>query len=344
MGALNEPMSAVKRAVNRSPVLYRCLYSLATLNLDYTKQLLNRSKYPSKYGGMWTDRSDFETLVRRKSNSGELGPEMEASVRRWREDGFVVLNGAIDPAMIDTYLDELEALKRESPSSLWVTSVHFQKPQRYDPDLIKIHDSVRIVDDYFFSSASRALLFHPAIITFLKVVFESQPLLTQSLSFKYGSEQAVHQDTAFVRMNSPFKLAAAWIALEDVEPGCGELVYYPGSHRWPDFLFSDRFKHYNKIRDGADVLDAWYRWIHEEAARRGTDLMSFRARKGDVLLWHAGLAHGGAPISEPSASRLSLVGHYCPRGVRPLYHLYKFSHRKLYRDRDRLYCSSYYRG
>jgi len=72
-------------------------------------------------------------------------------------------------------------------------------------------------------------------------------------------------------------------------------------------------------------------------------MMSFRAKKGDVLLWHAGLAHGGAPISEPTASRLSLVGHYCPRGVRPLYHLYKFSHRKLYRARDHHYCSLYYR-
>ena len=29
------------------------------------------------------------------------------------------------------------------------------------------------------------------------------------------------------------------VALEDVSPGSGELIYYPGSHKLDDFLFGD---------------------------------------------------------------------------------------------------------
>jgi len=339
-------LATIKRLIKPlvfHPLVYRCLYSLATFNLDYTKQLFHRKMYPSKFGGMWTDRSDFESRLSEKLSYRAIKPDADILLRQWREDGFVVLQKAIDSTLIDDYLNELGTLKREKPSKLRVTSAHFPGARLYDPDLMKVHDSVRIVDDYFLSSASRALLFHPSIVAFLETIFESKPLLTQSLSFTYGSEQAVHQDTAFVVMNSPLKMAAVWIALENVEPGCGELVYFPGSHRWPDFLFSDCFKHYNKLRDGADELDRWYRWIYEEAARQGTELVSFRAKKGDVFLWHAGLAHGGAPILRPSSTRLSLVGHYCPRTVAPIYHLYKFPHRKIYQLDDQQYCSSHYR-
>ena len=33
------------------------------------------------------------------------------------------------------------------------------------------------------------------------------------------------------------ELIASWIALEDVQPGSGELMYVPGSHRFEVFIF-----------------------------------------------------------------------------------------------------------
>lgn len=177
---------------------------------------------------------------------------------------------------------------------------------------------------------------------FLALVFERPPILTQSLSFTHGSQQAIHQDTVFVRMNSPFKLAAIWVALEDVHTGTGELVYYPGSHLWEGFLFSGRFKHWDKERDGHEQLDQWHEWLTQEAQRREVQPIAFLPRKGDVFVWHGGLAHGGSPVTQPGATRRSLVGHYCPQGVRPLYHYYKPSQRRLYRSGAYHYCSSYY--
>ena len=138
----------------------------------------------------------------------------------------------------------------------------------------------RLVDDYFFCKSARTLLFNPKIVRFMELVFKAKPILTQSLRFNYGSQQAIHQDTAFVRMNSPMKLAAVWIALEDIQPGTGELQYFPGSHRWEGFLFSGRFKHYDETRDGREQLDAWHQWIQDEAKVRNVKAEAFLCQKG----------------------------------------------------------------
>ena len=70
------------------------------------------------------------------------------------------------------------------------------------------------------------------------MIFDDSPLLFQSLSFEKGSQQGMHQDTAYIVVDSPLELAASWIALQDVEPGSGELMYYEGSHRLPEYLSS----------------------------------------------------------------------------------------------------------
>ena len=66
----------------------------------------------------------------------------------------------------------------------------------------------------------------------------------------------MHRDTAYVVVDPPLALAACWIALEDVRPGSGELMYYDGSHRMDDHLFSGRYKCWHPDRDGVDQHEA----------------------------------------------------------------------------------------
>jgi hypothetical protein len=44
----------------------------------------------------------------------------------------------------------------------------------------------------------------------------------------------------------------------------------------------------------------------------------FAARRGDVLVWHADLAHGGNPVSR-DITRKSVVTHCCPRHAAPVF-------------------------
>ena len=332
-----------KRLIHRRPALYGAAYSLATANLDFLRLRLQADQYPSPFGGLWTDRRDFPQRLEAGRARGEISDAQATQLLRWRSQGFLTLRAAIDEPRIDRYQAELDRLKSACPSPLSVTSISLPEPVPYSRQVEAENYSVRTVDDYYFSEPARRILMRPPITDFLELVFEKPPVLTQSLHFEYGSQQAVHQDTAFVRMNSPMRLVGVWIALEDVQPGSGELVYYPGSHHWPDYLFSGRFKHYDQERDGADQLEHWYRWLDEEGERRGSSRQSFLPRKGDILFWHAGLAHGGAAITRPGTTRRSLVGHYCPEGVRPLYHYYKPGQRKRRNWENYSYYSAYYR-
>lgn len=340
---LRTAIYALKRLLHRHTGLYQVLYNLATFNLNYARQRCEASKYPSRFGGMWTDRDDFGKVLAARQRLGEVAPEVEATLTQWRDQGFITLPCCISREMVDNYLADIEGLKSRDQSPLLITTSDLNHPIAYTPQVEANHHSVRTVDDYFFSAASREILMFPPILDFLETVFERRPLLTQSLSFMHGSEQALHQDTAFVRMNAPMKLAAIWVALEDVIAGSGELRYYPGSHRWEGFLFSGKFKHWDEERDGQEQLDQWHQWIEREARERGCEAVSFLPRKGDVFIWHGALAHGGASITLAGSTRCSLVGHYCPEGVRPLYHYYKPGQRTLYNWRGYHYCSSYYR-
>ena len=47
------------------------------------------------------------------------------------------------------------------------------------------------------------------------------------------------------------------------------------------------------------------------------------AKKGDALIWHADLMHGGAMIEDPASTRMSFIAHFMPLGVMPTF--YDFS-------------------
>ncbi len=61
--------------------------------------------------------------------------------------------------------------------------------------------------------------------------------------------------------------------------------------------------------------------LHKRSAERGLARRRFLAKKGDVLLWSADLAHGGSTYTDKGITRKSLVTHYCPVSCRPIYGL-----------------------
>jgi phytanoyl-CoA hydroxylase len=203
---------------------------------------------------------------------------------------------------------------------------------------------MRAVDCYVHLEAARELPFSDAISRFLTIIFENSPLLFQSLSFERGSQQGMHQDSAFVVVDSPLELAASWIALQGVEAGSGELMYYEGSHRLPEYLFSGEFKHFNPERDSREQEQEWSRLIHENAHKLGMPQRTFLPRKVDALVWHADLAHGGSSVADESLTitRKSLVGHYCPQRRNPHYFGYLPDRRTTLPWGECRYSSQYY--
>lgn len=273
-------------------------------------------RFRSRFGGFWTDLVDSEARIAGKLDLGLLDAPGAAALRHWSEKGYVTFPGAVPPQAIDLLNAELERLWEDGHPELRIES--FGEGVRTFAPLEPRYRSVphKVLDLHGYSAAAREVVFNPAVQAFLELLFERPPLAFQSLLFTYGTEQDLHQDTAYVVLRSPMEFVGCWIALEDVEPGSGELQYYEGSHRIPEFLWFDRAraKPYD-LEDDSEFL----RWVREEPARRGLPLVRFTPRKGDALLWHADLVHGGSKVEAEGTTRKSFVTHLCPRDVDPEY-------------------------
>jgi ectoine hydroxylase-related dioxygenase (phytanoyl-CoA dioxygenase family) len=104
-------------------------------------------------------------------------------------------------------------------------------------------------------------------------------------------------------------MCGVWIALEDVEPGCGPLTYYPGSHKLP--VLTMRGAGVNRSDPKPDDYERYY----QKAAADRLEVGGFAQeeallRKGQALVWAANLSHGGAAITRPESTRRSLVVHF----------------------------------
>jgi ectoine hydroxylase-related dioxygenase (phytanoyl-CoA dioxygenase family) len=271
----------------------------------------------SRFGGLWTDRRDADEELRRRSDAGAISAEDAEQLRHWIAHGYVILEQAVKPEVCRRLRGQLDTAFAQGDERLLM---HSPAATDYQPLTARTDThGVRVVDVYAFYESAREALFSEPIVKFLRGIFDDAPLLFQSLTFENGSEQRLHQDSAFVVTTSPLELAASWIALEDVRPGSGELAYIDGSHRLPEYLFGGKYKHWNAKRDGDRQHEEWHSLIHENAERLGLEEKTFLPREGDVLIWSADLAHGGSPVSDPTLTRKSLVGHYCPNRVAPIY-------------------------
>lgn len=283
---------------------------------DRTLEPPAKPEFRSKFGGLWTDLNTADAILAGKVAIGELLPAEAKLVDAWRRDGFVILPGAVDSAMIDAALVDFERAydgKPQRKMSYWdengfhIVNASREHVSKKDAKLLDLHEA---------SEAVQAIIFSEPLSRFLHILFERPALAFQSLGFYYGSQQELHQDSAFVRVSSPLEFVASWIALEDISPNSGELEYYPGSHAIPHYLFGG--KHLWVEYDDPE-LQLFSENLRTRAGQAGLSIQRFLAKKGDVLIWAAGLMHGGSLVDRPDRTRKSLVTHYCPADLQPMY-------------------------
>ncbi len=279
----------------------------------YYARLHGRPGFLSPFGGLWPDRADHEELLRDKRTHGRLGDADEALFRHWIRKGYVVLPQAVPGEWIDAMLAEVA---RDWTHGNPAVTVELCEG---DGGLRAMHPTLRdrrtkVLEYHAVSNVARNVQFAPAIRRFLEQLFERPPMAFQSLLFRYGTEQAMHQDTAYVVLRSPMEFVGCWVALEDVQPGSGELQYFEGSHHIPEYVWMGRGR--SRPPGFADDRE-FLAWVSEQSARAGCPVVRFLPKKGDALVWHADLVHGGSPRVRRELTRLSLVTHFCPVDVEP---------------------------
>jgi hypothetical protein len=273
-------------------------------------------EFHSKFGGLWIDQTDAARVQQRLRGIESL--QLRSLMASFIQGGFIVLRNAVSHGVIDAYLAEYEA----AADSGGILEVEVPREGGRQP-FTRAHASKpgsKVLDTGMLLSHGRELCFAPKLTDFLTALFAARSLAFQTLHFEVGSTQAIHQDTSYVVVDgAPLELAASWIALEDVKPGSGELIYYPGGHRMAEHAFAGgESKHWDPERHGPAEHDFHLRYLTTEALRLGLAQAHFLPRKGDALIWHADLPHGGGAITQP-VTRRSFVTHYCPLTRQPHY-------------------------
>jgi ectoine hydroxylase len=173
----------------------------------------------------------------------------------------------------------------------------------------------KIMDAWQYSTTLNEVFHEQKILNILAFIFQKQPIPFQTINFMYGSEQKPHSDFIHMSTEPMGYLSAQWIALEDIQENSGELVYYPGSHKL-NYVFSEDYATGNNaLLIGEHNYDRYEEKIESIIQQHNLQPHYFHAKKGDVLIWHANLLHGGSPINNPLLTRKSMVAHYYAKDV-----------------------------
>ena len=258
---------------------------------------------------LWLDQPDALERIGRRVASGELTAEEGRNLEQLVRDGYLVFRPAIPEATLEEVLADVERIWKEQPPFLaWAYHSRLTRFAGRDHD--KRKPSCRLADIHDFSPAAMALYLQAEIHRYISLIFESPAVATQSLFFEWGSQQALHRDPIHVQMEDPSSLLAAWIALEDIDPGSGPLTYVPGSHRLPYYQFEPGRYVHDWDKDGNDGIFAAQEWDRQHCERAGLAPVAFLPKKGEVLIWHHSLLHGGSVQTRPELTRKSFVIHF----------------------------------
>jgi hypothetical protein len=227
--------------------------------------------------------------------------------RDFESNGFAVLPGFYPVEQIDAMVDAIAQRKLARPMNVTVdlldtgerSLLGLLTPQEIATRRMKINDL------YLDMPEVRELALSERIAPILEQLLGQSPALCNSLYFEKGSQQPPHVDALYMTPKSPEHLIAIWVALEDAHVDAGQLEYYPGSHKIEQMIFSNGTRHFIP-----EEMPKWHAHMDAEVERRSLEKQTFSAKKGDVLIWHSNLLHGGGPIADPTRTRKSLVFHY----------------------------------
>tara|TARA_R110002094_G_scaffold160177_2_gene145492 strand:- start:395 stop:1264 length:870 start_codon:yes stop_codon:yes gene_type:complete len=243
-----------------------------------------------------------------------LDPEV---VRQWEEGGYAVLKQVVPHDLIDRVNRDVAVFRS--------TCGETKDEQGYGQRIGVFHSQ---------NSDSLAVALNPEVREFLRWALRDDPLLFGSLTFEVGTEQGAHQDSIHFWTEPQAAMAGVWVALEDVHPDAGPLFYYPGSHKWgidraedcwrvrPDlfertqregFWAPDNIE--ERTATAGELGNAWCQLLIDKVAARGEQPVPVMVKKGDALIWHAYLVHGGQPRRDRRLTRRSMVTHHIGRNA-----------------------------
>lgn len=243
------------------------------------------------YPGWWHSAQIELSEILNQNQIHDLGMNIlkltNQQIASFQQDGYLVLDFSLDSALLDDIIH--------------TTEPHYQKKENSD----SYFHGLRIQDAWRMLPQVRSVALEPRILAALNQLFGRKAFAFQTLNFPTGTEQKIHSDTIHFNSKPAGFMAGAWVALEDVDEQNGALLYYPGSHLLPEVTMQDigfppSASHYRDYENYMQQL------VKDKQLTPARGVL----KKGQVLLWHANLLHGGGSHPDKSRTRHSQVTHY----------------------------------
>lgn len=238
-----------------------------------------------------------------------MGQLSTAQNKFFRDTGFLVVPGFFDERELNWASGAYDRVWRELPSEVVVDSESTGRRVRIR-DLTEEERRMpfKVNDLYLRDGNLRDAVMSQRLGSILRELLEDDPVVINTLSVEFGTQQADHLDTLFMTPLTPGHLVATWMALEDVDPDAGPLRYYPESNNIEPYRFDDGGYHVVQ-----EEMPQWTEYMATAVERHGLEKTTFVAKRGDLFIWDAWLLHGGSEICVPGLSRRSLITHYFTR-------------------------------
>lgn len=202
-------------------------------------------------------------------------PELADTISSLDEHGYAILDPKFDADALDT----AESFCRDA-----------------------VKENARIQDGWMSEPAIGRLAVHQPILDILSKLYGRRALPFQTLNFEMGTQQKPHSDTFHFNSTPERFMCGVWVALEDISPDAGPLIYYPGSHKLPILKRTDL--------DGAQQYGDYEKQIQRLIAEHGLQPEYGLLKRGQALIWSANLIHGGSARKKAELTRRSQVTHY----------------------------------
>jgi hypothetical protein len=251
--------------------------------------------FPDKESQAWLDRGSSRELVGGQPAFQLFDPDIQTGLMEWSEKGMLLWKHFMEEGTVEAVNREIQRLIERKK----LRATH-------DHKLLSAHRHSLLIE---------AIEREERLTSLLGFILGKKVIPFQTINFLRGSEQKAHSDSIHMTTYPLGYLIAVWIALEDVNEANGPLFYYPGSQKMPYLLNSDFNEGATKFRLGKHDYRDYESALRERVEREGYEKKFFLANKGDLLVWHANLVHGGSPVLDPSLTRKSMVIHYFAEDV-----------------------------
>jgi hypothetical protein len=242
----------------------------------------------------WLDQSDAEQRVRTARSQDRIDDGQADRCFDYLRTGYCIVRGLVP--------ERLTAAAATAPAMALEGKLH----------LPRVELLTLLQDCWRTHAGVRDLLVYEPVLAWIGLLLGERSTPLQSLSLPESSQQGAHSDEIFMSTRMRGAMAAAWVALEDVQPYAGPLQLWPSSHRWSYLSMADIGG-----RDGMSLADRrrlfdenYYARMGAKVADSGVEAVPIILRRGDVLFWHQGLVHGARHVERAGSTRNSLIVHY----------------------------------